>query len=821
MLTADRRSFLKWSGAVAGTTALVGTGATLAHPRLANADPGDGMADADRTVWSACMVNCGARCPLRLQVKDGTVVRVLADNTGDDTIGLHRIPACPRGRSIRHRVYNPARLQTPLKRKTGTKRGENQWEEISWEQALDEIAEKYRQILADYGPESIHLAYGTGVVSGNITQSYFTGGALARFLNLNGGFLGYYGDYSTGGITEAMRLIYGTYVDGNSSDDLVNTRLLVLWGHSPMETKMSGGSEVFYLQQLKQRTNVPTVVVDPRYSDSAQLLADVFVSPLPGTDAALVAGVAHVLLAESLHDQAFLDQYCIGFDDDHLPEGAPKHSSYRAYVEGNGPDGIEKTPQWASRVTGVPVDQIISFARLLGHNKPSMIQQGWGPQRHANGENQARAIITLNAMLGNVGVRGGGTGTFTGGAGLSMAYPFDSYSNPVTKKISHFSWLEAIDRGAEMRAVDGVRDWDANGAAVADPKLDVPLKAVWAYGSNILVNQHSEINHTYEVLGDEEKCELIVVIDMLMTSSAKLADYVLPGTSNVEESDVVGQGLAANMGYTIVTSKAIEPLYESRGIYEIASGLAERFGQLPEFTEGKTQEEWVRETIETSREKNPEMPAFDQLKEMGVWKKANPTRVALREFRENPEGEPLGTASGKIELYSAEVEQKKKTWRLPEGDVITTVAEHIDTWESAAEADRFSMSAPTDQDAYPLQMIGYHFKGRTHSSYGNVDWLMEAHTQVVWINPLDAETRGIANGDQVLVFNDRGKVQIEAKVTPRIMPGVVSIPEGAWYTPDADGLDTGGCANTLTRYRPTALAKSNPQYTNLVEVRQA
>lgn len=424
-------------------------------------------------------------------------------------------------------------------------------------------------------------------------------------------------------------------------------------------------------------------------------------------------------------------------------------------------------------------------------------------------------------MLGNVGVRGGGTGTFTGGAGLSMAYPFDSYSNPVTKKISHFSWLEAIDRGAEMRAVDGVRDWDANGAAVADPKLDVPLKAVWAYGSNILVNQHSEINHTYEVLGDEEKCELIVVIDMLMTSSAKLADYVLPGTSNVEESDVVGQGLAANMGYTIVTSKAIEPLYESRGIYEIASGLAERFGQLPEFTEGKTQEEWVRETIETSREKNPEMPAFDQLKEMGVWKKANPTRVALREFRENPEGEPLGTASGKIELYSAEVEQKKKTWRLPEGDVITTVAEHIDTWESAAEADRFSMSAPTDQDAYPLQMIGYHFKGRTHSSYGNVDWLMEAHTQVVWINPLDAETRGIANGDQVLVFNDRGKVQIEAKVTPRIMPGVVSIPEGAWYTPDADGLDTGGCANTLTRYRPTALAKSNPQYTNLVEVRQA
>ncbi|MGI5950268.1 MAG: molybdopterin-dependent oxidoreductase [Brooklawnia sp.] len=124
----------------------------------ANEAPGDGMADADATVWGACMVNCHCRCPLRFQVKDGVIVRVLPDNTGsDDEIGEHRIPACVRGRSIRHRIYHPDRLRTPLKRKEGTRRGDDQWEEISWDQALDEIAEKYKQILTDYGPES---AYG-------------------------------------------------------------------------------------------------------------------------------------------------------------------------------------------------------------------------------------------------------------------------------------------------------------------------------------------------------------------------------------------------------------------------------------------------------------------------------------------------------------------------------------------------------------------------------------------------------------------------------------------------------------------------------------
>lgn len=247
----SRRTFLKWSGVAGVGAGLVACSAPAEYPADQKAARSTaGMLDADKTVWSACMVNCGARCPLRLQVKDGQVVRVLPDNTGVEKLDgtPWRIPACPRGRSIRQRIYNPDRLKTPLKRKPGTKRGEGQWEKISWEQAFDEIAKKYDEILGKYGPESSFIAYGTGVIGCSVSQSYSpSGGPLAKLLSLKGGFLTYYGDYSTGGITEAMRVCYGGYFDTNSTDDLVNTKLYVMWGHSPMETKMSGGSEAFYL----------------------------------------------------------------------------------------------------------------------------------------------------------------------------------------------------------------------------------------------------------------------------------------------------------------------------------------------------------------------------------------------------------------------------------------------------------------------------------------------------------------------------------------------------------------------------------------------
>jgi anaerobic dimethyl sulfoxide reductase subunit A len=193
---------------------------------------------------------------------------------------------------------------------------------------------------------------------------------------------------------------------------------------------------------------------------------------------------------------------------------------------------------------------------------------------------------------------------------------------------------------------------------------------------------------------------------------------------------------------------------------------------------------------------------------------ANPGEppIAYKSFREDPVANPLGTPSGKIEIFSSALDEIGKTWELPEGDVITGLPIYVQTWE---------MPGDPLQEKYPLQMIGHHYKQRTHSTYGNVDWMQEAAPQEVWLNTLDAQERGIEHGDMVKVFNDRGEVVLPVKVTTRIMPGVITVPQGAWYKPDNDGVDHGGSVNTLTSWRPSPLAKGNPQHTNLVQVEKA
>ncbi|MDO5048752.1 MAG: molybdopterin-dependent oxidoreductase [Actinomycetaceae bacterium] len=807
----SRRSFLKWSAVAGGATALA------TSPAFFSGKPGVGLAnqaiaaegaeDAEATVWSACTVNCGSRCPLKLQVKDGQIFRVLPESTGDDEIGTQQIRACVRGRSIRHRIYNPDRLKTPLKRKEGTMRGDGEWEEISWEQALDEIADKMKELLDKYGNESIYLNYGTGTLGATVARSWPPAQTpFARLMNLLGGYLNHYADYSTAQITAAYPYHYGGWVASNSLEDAKNAKLQVMFGNNPLETRMSGGGELFVTQRTRKESGTRTIIIDPRYSDSAIGLSDEWIALRPGTDAALVAGIAHVLITENMHDQAFLDKYCVGFDEDHMPEGAPANASYRSYIEGKGEDGTEKTPEWAASITGVPAATIRRLAREMGTAKPCAVTQGWGPQRHANGENQARAVFTLAAMLGHIGVPGGGTGAREASFNLPMKFPFNSTENPVKASISVFSWTDAVDHGERMTAT--------NGGVQGKDKLDVPIKMIWQYAGNALTNQHGDINRTVELLRDESKAELIVVSDIQMTVSARYADYILPDISTAEQEDVIKEGSSGNLGYTIVASKAIEPLYDCKSIYWVCTELARRFGVEQEFTEGRTQEEWCEYTIDASREDIPDLPSYTELREMGIWKKQGDSVIPLADFREDPEANPLDTPSGKIEIYSQQLAEMAKTWEFPEnlpGDKLTALPEHVDTWEGALEA--------RSNAEYPLQCIGHHFKGRTHSSYGNVDWLRDdAHPQVAWINTLDAQERGIENDDLVLVYNGRGRIRIKARVTSRIAPGVVSVPQGSWFNPNKDGIDIGGSVNTLTSWHPSPLGKGNAQHTTLVQV---
>ncbi|EOV9624962.1 dimethylsulfoxide reductase subunit A [Cronobacter sakazakii] len=756
----------------------------------------------ERVVWSACTVNCGSRCPLRMHVVNGEIRYVETDNTGsDDYDGLHQVRACLRGRSMRRRVYNPDRLKYPMKR-VG-KRGEGKFVRISWDEALDTIAQGMKRIISDYGNEAIYLNYGTGTLGGTMTRSWPPGKTLlARLMNCCGGYLNHYGDYSSAQIAAGLSYTYGGWADGNSPSDIENSKLVVLFGNNPGETRMSGGGVTYYLEQARAKSQARMIVIDPRYTDTAAGREDEWIPIRPGTDAALASAIAWVLITENYVDQPFLDNYCVGYDEKTLPPGAPANGHYKAYILGDGPDGTAKTPAWAAPITGIPEARIIKLAREIGEAKPAFIAQGWGPQRHSNGELACRAIAMLPILTGNVGIHGGNSGAREG----SFSLPFErmpTLQNPVETSISMFTWTDAIERGPSMTATaDGVRGKE---------KLDVPIKMIWNYAGNCLINQHSQINRTHEILQDDKKCELIVVIDCHMTASARYADILLPDCTASEQMDFALDASCGNMAYVIFADQAIAPRFECRTIYDITSALAVRMGVGDTFTEGRTQEGWLRHLYAQSRRAIPELPDFDTFRQQGIFKLRDPQghHVAYQAFRENPAANPLDTPSGKIEIYSSALADIAAHWQLPEGDVIHPLPVYSPGFEQVSDPLRAQ---------YPLQLTGFHYKSRTHSTYGNVDVLQAACRQLVWINPQDAQARGINDGDLVRVWNARGEARIEAKVTPRIMPGVVALGEGAWYQPDAEGVDHAGSINVLTTQRPSPLAKGNPSHSNLVQL---
>lgn len=796
-----RRSFLKWSAALGSIVAATGSGLFYGLKTATSAPEKD-----EKVVWTACTVNCGSSCALRAHVRDGIVTRIETDNLGEDQYGNHQVRACLRGRSMRHRMYAPERLKYPMRR-VG-KRGEGKFERISWEEAFKGIAGRLRETIDTHGNESVYLNYGTGTTRACLSDSYPPKAtSVARLMGCLGGYLNQYGDYSCAQMETALPFMFGdSWVSGNTFADIENTKLVVFFGNNPCETRMSGGGLTNDLVQYRKKNGTKFIVIDPRHTDTASIVADEWIPNRPGTDAALASAIAYVLITEDMVDLDFLRRCTVGYDEESMPEGIPAGNSYKSYILGQGGDKIPKTPAWAAPITGVPEKTIIRLAREIGQAKPCFIAQGWSSQRQANGEQNTRAICTLAMLTGNVGVQGGNTGAREGSFGVPWP-PFPRIPNPVKTAISVFTWTDAIERGKEMTATrDGVRGRD---------RLEAPIKFIWNYAGNCLINQHSDVNKTHEILQDESKCETIVVIDNFMTASAKYADFLLPATINAEEIDFVPNGYTADMAYVIFADKAVEPFFESRTVYDICAGVAKEMGVEEQYAEGRTRDDWARLVYEQARRKLPKLPEkMEDAFAMGIYKhkRTSLPGVPYKAFHDDPENNPLKTPTGKLEIFSKQVWDIAHEWELPEGSRITAIPEYDPAWEGLADPLR---------KKYPLQLIGHHYKQRTHSTYGNVDWLQEVAPQELWINTLDAEDRGIEHGDMVKVFNDRGTVIIPAKVTPRIMPGVMSLPQGAWISKDADGNDRGGNVNVLTSLRPSPLAKGNPQHTNLVQVVKA
>lgn len=228
--TSSRRTFLKWSAAAGASAGLISI-ASQTQPDLAPVAHAEGFPGADKTVWNACIINCGSRCPLRVQVKDGQVVRLLPDNTGDDGLLTRNIKACVRGRNMRERLYSPDRIKYPMKRKEGTKRGDGQWEQIGWDEAATIFATKLKEVYEKHGPEAILRMYGSGTWNSHINYE-----VMWRLLNCTGGQLNYYGNYSFSQLHTANKYHYGPYGETPSNsfeDSVTNGRMLVLWAITP------------------------------------------------------------------------------------------------------------------------------------------------------------------------------------------------------------------------------------------------------------------------------------------------------------------------------------------------------------------------------------------------------------------------------------------------------------------------------------------------------------------------------------------------------------------------------------------------------------
>ena len=726
-----------------------------------------------KIVRTTSTFDCGGRCPLKLHVKDNRILRVEGDDIGEP----EQLRTCLRCRALRQYVHHPQRLMYPQKR-VG-ERGEGKFERISWDEALETLAGQLTRVKETYGSEGIFLATGGGYLAGLHNGGF----AAQRLMNQFGGCVTHYGNISSEGAVWASLTQYGSVMVGHSREDMLNSKLIILWGWDP--ARMISGTNTMY-HVIKARENGARVIaIDPRYHDTAATVADEWIPIRPGTDTAMMVAMANVMIRENLHDQPFLDKYSVGFD------------KFKDYVLGQ-EDGTEKTPRWAAEICGVDADTIIRLAREYAGTKPAALMDCQGPARSAMGEQYNRCAATLSAMTGNVGRAGGSA---CGGLmGIPVGHMFRMSAIPPGK--NPFEMEGPNVKGTldiRMRIIKRIHVNNIFDAILKGKQGGYPadIKLMWSMCNNYL-NQTGNSNKAARAL---QKLEFFCAQELFMTAQARYADLLLPVTSAVERSDLTRPWPSGP--YFTFMNRALEPLGECKSDLDIVSELAQRLGI--EGFNPHTEDEWLKMFVDLNPEYQEHIKDYDKFKKDGIHRvKLDAPIIAFKEQIDDIEKNPFPTPSGKIEIFSQRVADLNKPDTPP-------IPKYLPTPEDRSD--------PLIEK-FPLQLLTPHPKNRVHSELYMVPWLREVEEHRAWLNPVDADHRGIKDGDEILVFNDRGKVAIKAWVTERIIPGVICIFEGAWYNPDKDGVDRGACANTLTKdaYSGGGAAVLN---TSLVEIEKA
>ncbi len=728
-----------------------------------------------RVVHTVCSHDCPDSCAVLVTVnEEGRAIKVQGDPSQPVTQGF----LCGKVAKYLDRVYAPDRILYPLKRKPGVAKGpmargreHEAFERVSWEEALSAIAARLQQVSDDYGPESI-LPYSYAGTIGVLGY-----GSMDRrfFHRLGGSQLDRTICSEAGGV--AWNLVYGKKL-GTPTEDFRLAKLIVAWGAN------IHGNNVHLWPMVEQarRNGARLIVIDP-YKTRTAALADWHIAIRPGTDAALALGMMHVILRDGLEDRAYITEMTQGFEQ--LAERA------RDY-----------TPERVAAWTGMTANEVEQLAREYATTRPAALRLNYGVQRSENGGTAVRAIAMLPALTGAWKYRGGGGQLSTSGAfkwnrreleRLDLA--LDSPLGRPARVVNMSLLGEALNKGT------GVRDQgskDAEALAGEDVLSGGPaVHALFVYNSNpgaVAPNQ----NAVRRGLAREDL--FTVVHELFFNDTTDYADYILPATTFLEHTDIQG---AYGHYFVQLSKQAIEPPGEARSNVWLFGQLAQYMGfNEPCFRD--TEEQLIRQALAVGlngNSTNAEMEhiRFEDLEEQG--------HIPLA-FHRNPETEPfmpytsgsLPTPSGKVEFYS-------QTLAAQGLDPVPGFVAPLESrW--GAEAARF-----------PLEFLSRKADNYMNSTFANLDGhrKMEARTSgKLELHPVDAQARGIADGDAVKVWNDRGSLQLTALVNGSVAAGVVAA-RLDWAKLHADGSNV----NALTSERLTDIGAGATFYSTLVEVTKA
>ncbi|MDY4281635.1 MAG: trimethylamine-N-oxide reductase TorA [[Pasteurella] mairii] len=705
-------------------------------------------------------------------------------------------------KGIKGLIYSKSRIRYPMvrlnwlkKRQNSdvTQRGDNRFVRVTWDEALDLFYEELERIQQNYGPWALH----TGNVGWRSTgQFHSCGNHMLRAIGMHGHSVGTMGDYSTGAGQTILPYVLGStevYSQGTSWEIILQeSKNIIFWASDPVKNLQVGWNcethEAYaYLEQLKQKVadgSINVICVDPVKSKTQNYLACTHQYVNPQTDVAFMLALAHTLYIENLYDKQFIDMYTIGFE------------KFLPYLLGESEDNVAKTPEWAEKICAIPAEEIRQFARMLVAKRTQLIF-GWAIQRQQHGEQPYWMGAVLAAMLGQIGLPGGGIsyahhyssiGIPESGAAMPGSFPLniDEGQQPKYDNTDYKGYSAAIPvaRASDSLLFAG-KTIDYNGQKI----VYAPYKMAIFTGCNQW-HRHSERNKMKRAF---QQLETVVSINYSWTATCRFSDIVLPACTPFERNDIDAYGSYSNRGI-IAMQKLVDPLYQSRSDFEIFRELCRRFGKEKEYCRNMDEMDWVEKLYEDCRKENQgkfDMPPFAQFWQQGyvLFPQGKPW-VRHADFREDPELHALGTPSGFIEIFS----NKIASYGYADCKGHPMWFEKIERSHGGPQSDKFT---------FWLQSV--HPDKRLHSQLCESEELRNTYTiqgrEPLFIHPEDAKKRGIQHGDLVRVYNDRGQAIAGAHISDNMSVGVLRLQEGAWYSPldeKIGAIDTYGDPNTMT-----------------------